>query len=94
MDAVLNRLERGMDVAFITIGDPSIYSTFFYLYDRLLEKLPSLVIEMVPGISSINASAARAGLSLGLGDERIASCRRTTWTTCRRRWRSSTRWYS
>ena len=71
-EAVLSRLDKGLDAAFITIGDPSIYSTFFYLYDRLLERKPSLAIEMVPGISSINASAARAGLSLGLGDERIA----------------------
>jgi precorrin-2/cobalt-factor-2 C20-methyltransferase len=72
VEAVSGRLSRGIDSAFITIGDPSIYSTFFYLYDRLLEKLPSLVMEIVPGISSINAAAARAGLSLGLGDERIA----------------------
>jgi len=72
VEAVLNRVDRGKDVAFITIGDPGIYSTYFYLNNRLLERKPSLVIEMVPGISSINASAARAGLSLGLGDERIA----------------------
>lgn len=72
VDAVLNRLDRGTDAAFITIGDPGIYSTFFYLYDRLLERRPSLAIEIVPGISSINAAAARAGLYLGLGNERIA----------------------
>lgn len=71
-EAVLNRLDTGMDAAFITIGDPGIYSTFFYLYDRLLERKPDLVIEIVPGISSINAAAARAGLYLGLGNERIA----------------------
>jgi precorrin-2/cobalt-factor-2 C20-methyltransferase len=61
-----------MDVAFITIGDPGIYSTYFYLHNRLLERKPSLTIEIVPGISSINASAARAGLSLGLGNDKIA----------------------
>ena len=61
-----------MDVAFITIGDPGIYSTYFYLHDRLLERKPSLTIEIVPGISSINAAAARAGLSLGLGNDKIA----------------------
>ncbi len=71
-ETVLNRLDKGIDAAFITIGDPSIYSTFFYLYDRLLERRPSLSIEIVPGISSINAAAARAGISLGLGNERIA----------------------
>lgn len=72
VDAVLKYLDEGKDAAFITIGDPSIYSTFFYLYDRLLEKRPGLEVEFIPGISSINASAARAGLSLGLGNERIA----------------------
>jgi precorrin-2/cobalt-factor-2 C20-methyltransferase len=72
VEVVLNRLARGIDAAFITIGDPAIYSTFFYLYDRLLELEPSLNIEIVPGISSINAAAARAGLYLGLGNDRIA----------------------
>ena len=70
--AIVPVLEQGRDAAFITIGDPGIYSTFFYLYDRLLELRPALVIEIVPGISSINAAAARAGLYLGLGNERIA----------------------
>jgi precorrin-2/cobalt-factor-2 C20-methyltransferase len=69
---VLSILNRGDDMAFITIGDPTIYSTFFYLYDRLLELNPLLSIEIVPGISSITASAAQAGISLGLADERIA----------------------
>ncbi len=72
VEAVLNRVDRGLDVAFITIGDPGIYSTYFYLHDRLLERKPSLTIEIVPGISSINASAARAGHSLGLGNDKIA----------------------
>ena len=71
MDTVLGVLNSGVDVAFITIGDPTIYSTFFYLYDRLLELNPSLSIEIIPGISSITASAAQAGMSLGLADEKI-----------------------
>ncbi len=71
-EAVLTRLKKGLDVAFITIGDPGVYSTFFYLYDRLLKREPSLSIEIVPGISSINAAAARAGIYLGLGNERMA----------------------
>ncbi len=70
--AVLQRLDDGLDAAFITIGDPGIYSTFFYLYDRLLARKPSLSIEIIPGISSINAAAACAGMNLGLGNERMA----------------------
>jgi len=69
---ILDRLKRGIDTAFITIGDPGLYSTFFYLYDRLLNECPGLQIEIVPGISSVSASAARAGISLASGDERIA----------------------
>ena len=63
--AILGRLERGVDMAFITIGDPAFYSTFFYLYERLLEASPGLRIEIIPGVSSINASASRARISLG-----------------------------
>jgi precorrin-2/cobalt-factor-2 C20-methyltransferase len=69
---VSDRLNRGIDMAFITIGDPTIYSTFFYLYDRLIETNPDLDIEIIPGVSSITASAARAKISLGLADEKIA----------------------
>jgi precorrin-2/cobalt-factor-2 C20-methyltransferase len=69
---ILSRLNKGIDVAFITLGDPAIYSTFFYLYDRLLESNPELKIDIIPGVSSINASAAKAKISLGLADEKIA----------------------
>ncbi len=72
VENILNRLNKGMDVAFITLGDPTIYSTFFYLYDRLFELTPELNMEIIPGVSSINAASSRAKISLGLADERIA----------------------
>ncbi|MDP3297637.1 MAG: precorrin-2 C(20)-methyltransferase [Thermodesulfovibrionia bacterium] len=72
IDAVYSRLDKGIDTAFITIGDPTIYSTFFYLHDGLLDLNPELNIEIIPGVSSINASASRAKISLSLADERIA----------------------
>ncbi len=70
--AVSQRLAKGVNMAFITIGDPTLYSTFFYLYDRLLESSPDLDVEIIPGVSSINASASRAKISLGLADETVA----------------------
>jgi precorrin-2/cobalt-factor-2 C20-methyltransferase len=70
--AVYDRLRAGLDGAFITIGDPTIYSTFFYIYESLLALDQNLEIEIIPGVSSINAAASRAGISLGLGDGRIA----------------------
>lgn len=69
---ILEKLEGGSDMAFLTIGDPTIYSTFFYLYDRLTKASPGQEIEIIPGVSSINASASRANVSLGLGDSAIA----------------------
>ncbi|MBU0567710.1 precorrin-2 C(20)-methyltransferase [bacterium] len=72
VDNILKQLNQGIDVAFITMGDPTIYSTFFYLYDRLLELKADLPVEIIPGVSSITAAASRANIALGLGDERIA----------------------
>ncbi|MEW6609561.1 MAG: precorrin-2 C(20)-methyltransferase [bacterium] len=71
IEKILNRINRGMDVAFITLGDPTIYSTFFYLYPRLLELSDEIVTEIIPGVSSITAGGAKAKLPLALGDETL-----------------------
>ena len=62
----------GRSVAFITIGDPFLYSTFLYIYRILKEDYPELPLEIVPGISSVFAAAAAAGVPLGMGADRIA----------------------
>ncbi|MBI5075191.1 MAG: precorrin-2 C(20)-methyltransferase [Nitrospirae bacterium] len=72
VENVLVRLDSGIDVVFITIGDPTVYSTFYYLHERLLALNPDITVEIIPGVSSIMASAARAGVYLGIADERIA----------------------
>lgn len=72
VDEITSRLRNGIDIAFLTLGDPTIYSTFFYLYDRLLELNPLQRIIIIPGVSSINACAARTATSLALADEKIA----------------------
>jgi len=72
VESVSSRLNSNIDVAFITIGDPTVYSTFYYLHERLLDLYPDIIIEIIPGVSSIMASAARAGIYLGIADERIA----------------------
>jgi precorrin-2/cobalt-factor-2 C20-methyltransferase len=63
--------EAGRSVAFITIGDPLFYSTFIYLLRILREQWPHLPIEIVPGISSINAAASEAFLPLVEGEEKM-----------------------
>jgi len=69
---VIARIDRGEDVAFITIGDPCLYSTFLYIYRIIRDKRADISIEIIPGISSINAAAAAAGIPLGIAGERIA----------------------
>jgi precorrin-2/cobalt-factor-2 C20-methyltransferase len=69
---VVERVREGNDVAFITIGDPFIYSTFLYIYRIFREKYPEIPVEIIPGVSSINAAAIAAGIPLGQASERIA----------------------
>jgi len=69
---IAGHAEAGREVAFITIGDPLFYSTFIYLLRILREKWPHLPVEIVPGISSINAAAARAALPLVEAEEKMA----------------------
>jgi precorrin-2/cobalt-factor-2 C20-methyltransferase len=69
---VLEKIDVGLDVAFITIGDPLLYSTFLYLYRLFRAWRPDVLIEIIPGISSINAAAAAAGIPLGMAGGRIA----------------------
>lgn len=71
-DAICERLLAGKDVACITIGDPMFYSTFSYLIPLLRERVPEAEIEIVPGISSVMASAAATVMPLTEADERLA----------------------
>ena len=68
---VIERLRSGKDVAFPTMGDPAVYSTGFYVSETLASIAPELIVEIVPGVSSIGASAAAAGQPLCLGDDRL-----------------------
>ncbi len=71
-DEVIDRIDQGEDVAFITIGDPCLYSTFLYIYKIIRAKRADITVEIIPGISSINAAAAAAGIPLGIAGEHIA----------------------
>ena len=57
-------LENGENAAFLTIGDPLVYSTFGYLMQTLKQRAPHLPIEIISGITSIQAAAARSGTIL------------------------------
>jgi precorrin-2/cobalt-factor-2 C20-methyltransferase len=59
-------------VAFATIGDPAVYSTFAYLAETVRERVPRVVIETVPGVTAMQDLATRAGVSLCEGTESLA----------------------
>ncbi len=71
-EVVLERLERGQDVAFVTEGDPMLYSTFGRVAQLVRERRPELAVAVVPGVTSVTAAAAAARVPLGQGRERIA----------------------
>ncbi|HIK33173.1 MAG TPA: precorrin-2 C(20)-methyltransferase, partial [Oscillatoriales cyanobacterium M4454_W2019_049] len=60
-EQISQQLISGKDVAVLCEGEPMLYGTFMYLFDRLSGKF---TIEIVPGISSITASAAMLGVPM------------------------------
>lgn len=71
-DEICAALAAGEDVAFATIGDPNVYSTFAYLAGVVTERLPDARVATVPGITAWQDLAARAGVSLVEGAETLA----------------------
>lgn len=61
-------LDQGRDVVCLCEGDPFFYGSFMYLHARLS---PRYAVEVVPGVTSITACAARAGLPLAARSERL-----------------------
>lgn len=66
-----NRLQKGLDVAFITQGDPSVYSSWSYLLEEAPIRWPGIEIEIVPAVSSITAIPAALEIPLADGQERF-----------------------
>lgn len=56
-------------VAFATIGDPNVYSTFTYLAQTVQRLVPGTLVETVPGITAMQDLAARSGAVLTEGTE-------------------------
>ena len=71
-EAVWDCLEQGKDCAFVNVGDPLLYGTFIHVWETLREAHPEVAVEVIPGISSLNAAAASSGLPLASDDDNIA----------------------
>ncbi len=69
---IVKELKKEKTAAFVTIGDPFIYSTYIYLLETLRSNFPGIEVETVPGVTAFNAAAASSGLPLVKGDEKLA----------------------
>ena len=71
-ERIAGYLLEGEDVAFLTQGDPLLYGSFMYVMVKVQAAHPQIPIEVVPGVTSITASASRAKLPLVSHAERLA----------------------
>ncbi|MFI0449520.1 precorrin-2 C(20)-methyltransferase [Actinomadura sp. 6N118] len=72
-ERVVRAFEEGAHtVAFATIGDPNVYSTFTYLAQSVRERRADVAVETVPGITAMQDLAARSGTVLTEGAESLA----------------------
>lgn len=61
-EEVAKHLDAGKDVAFLTLGDPTVYSTYLYVHERIVAR--GYETEIIPGITSFCATAARLNIGL------------------------------
>ena len=67
---IMEYLDQGKNVAFITLGDPSLFSTFMYVFRPV--RAAGYAWEIVPGVTAPSAAAAKLGIGLADGKENIA----------------------
>ena len=70
--AIANAIKSGKNVVYLTVGDPSLYSTWIYIQRELKSKYPEIKITVIPGIVSMFAFASKVGISIAEGDETVA----------------------
>jgi len=66
---IARELEGSRTAAWVTEGDPLFYGTSFHVLEELHRLLPGVRTEVVPGVTSMSAAAARVGLELARLDD-------------------------
>jgi len=62
-------LDEGKTVAYLCLGDIGVYSTYIYVHDIVVAR--GYDAEIIPGVTSFSACAARLGTALCEGPERL-----------------------
>lgn len=69
-EKIISALDGGKNIAMITLGDVSVYSTCSYVHKAV--KDAGYEIEIIPGITSFCAAADKAQISLCEGNDSVA----------------------
>jgi precorrin-2/cobalt-factor-2 C20-methyltransferase len=69
---VVAGLDAGLRLAFVTLGDPNVYSTFASVAAKVRRLRPDARIETVPGIMAFQELASRSGTVVLQNTERLA----------------------
>lgn len=67
-DVLAQHLSAGRSVALLAEGDPLFYSSYMHMHKRLASRFET---EIIPGVTSVSASAAATGLPLVEADETL-----------------------
>lgn len=71
VERVVTHLDAGRRVAFVTLGDPNVYSTFSSVAEGVAAQRPAVPITTVPGIMAFQELAARSSTVLVDGHESL-----------------------
>jgi precorrin-2/cobalt-factor-2 C20-methyltransferase len=68
---IADAVRNGKKAVYLTVGDPSLYSTWIYIHKEMCENYKDIEIEIVPGITSIFSFSAEIKTPIGEGEEII-----------------------
>ena len=68
---VLEELKTGQDCGYVTLGDPSLYSTFSHLLRNLRKQAPAVRVEIIPGVSAVTAASNLLNVPLAIDGESL-----------------------
>ncbi len=68
---LMKMIENGERVVFLSLGDISLFSTGSYVLMEFKKNFPECAIELIPGITSFSAAAAKSLLPLAFQSEQL-----------------------
>jgi precorrin-2/cobalt-factor-2 C20-methyltransferase len=68
---IADAVRNGKKAVYLTVGDPSLYSTWIYIHKEMCKNYRDIEIEIVPGITSIFSFSAEIKTPIGEGEEII-----------------------